>query len=185
MANRFYPLGLQHFADAEIDYSGGTQKAALVSSASYTPNFTTDEFFNVIPGGAVIAAGVTLGTKTNVGGALGAANTTWTSVSGTAAAYIILYDNTTGVSSTSPLWGYIDTATGLPVTPNGGDISAAWAGGVIATLFESLSDRERAQVRPGFRSWLEGALRGLWRPNPAGVLVPAGPRILAPSLVIG
>lgn len=32
----------------------------------------------------------------------------------------------TGTESTSPLIAFIDTATGLPITPNGGDIIVTW-----------------------------------------------------------
>ena len=123
MANSFYAKGINAFLEGSIAYSSDTIKAALVSSASYTPNLTTDQFLNIIPGGAIIAAGVALGSKTSSAGIASAANTTWTSVSGTAAAYIAIYKDT-GVSSTSPLICLIDTATGLPVTPNGGDITA-------------------------------------------------------------
>jgi hypothetical protein len=35
----------------------------------------------------------------------------------------IVYYKDTGTAGTSPLIAYIDTATGLPVTPNGGDIN--------------------------------------------------------------
>ena len=35
----------------------------------------------------------------------------------------------TGTDSTSPLIAFIDTATGLPITPNGGDIIVTWDNG--------------------------------------------------------
>ena len=35
----------------------------------------------------------------------------------------------TGTEATSPLIAYIDTATGLPITPNGGDIIVVWDDG--------------------------------------------------------
>ena len=34
-----------------------------------------------------------------------------------------------GTEATSPLIAYIDTATGLPITPNGGDIIVTWDNG--------------------------------------------------------
>jgi hypothetical protein len=174
MANRFYGLGLHDFAEGLISFSSDTQKAALVSSASYTPNFTTDHYLSVIPGGAIIAAGVALTSKTNVLGTLGAANTIWTSVSGSQAAFIILYKDS-GTSSTSPLWGYIDTATGLPVTPNGGDITAAWASGNICTLFQGLEGRKEPGLVRRLEEWMREVLgieatrspEGLWIPSPA------------------
>ena len=41
---------------------------------------------------------------------------------------LVIYKDT-GTESTSPLIMYIDTATGLPVTPNGGDITVTWDNG--------------------------------------------------------
>jgi hypothetical protein len=175
MANRFYDKGIEAFLEGSIAALSDTIKAALVSSASYTPNFATDQYLNVIPGGAIIAAGVALTSKTGSAGTLSAANTVWTAVSGSAAAYICLYKDT-GTSSTSPLIGLIDTATGLPVTPNGGDITAAWASGQVFTLFEGLSEADKRRA-PGLvkrlREWIAeqlGAARspgGLWIPAPA------------------
>ena len=132
MANQFFPKGLEAYLEGSIASLSDTIKAALVST-SYTPNFSTDQYFNVIPGGAIIAAGVALSSKTGAGGTLSAANVIWTAVSGSQAAYVVIYKDT-GTSSTSPLIGLIDTATGLPVTPNGGDITAAWSAGAVFTL---------------------------------------------------
>ena len=41
---------------------------------------------------------------------------------------IIIYVDS-GTEATSPLIAYIDTATGLPITPNGGDIIVTWDNG--------------------------------------------------------
>ena len=57
-----------------------------------------------------------------------AADITFTSVSGPSIEAIILFADT-GTESTSPLIAYIDTATGLPITPNGGDIIVTWDNG--------------------------------------------------------
>ena len=43
-------------------------------------------------------------------------------------AIVIVKD--TGTEATSPLIAYIDTATGLPITPNGGDIIVTWDNGI-------------------------------------------------------
>lgn len=53
---------------------------------------------------------------------------TFTSVSGASIEAIIIYKDT-GTESTSPLIAFIDTATGLPITPNGGDIIVTWDNG--------------------------------------------------------
>lgn len=50
------------------------------------------------------------------------ANSTWTAVSGASVESLDYYKDS-GVAATSPLICNIDSATGLPVTPNGGDIT--------------------------------------------------------------
>ena len=58
-------------------------------------------------------------------------NVTWTAVSG-ASVESLDYFKETGTDSTSPLVMNIDSATGLPVTPNGGDITFTPSGsGVV------------------------------------------------------
>ena len=67
-------------------------------------------------------------------GVLDAADTTFTSVTGDAADYLVLWKNS-GTPATSPLCVTRDSATtGLPVTPNGGDIIVTWAGGGILQI---------------------------------------------------
>ena len=64
-------------------------------------------------------------------GAFDHADLTWTAVSGASVESLDYYEST-GVAGTSPLIVNIDSATGLPVTPNGGDITwAPAAGGVF------------------------------------------------------
>lgn len=65
-------------------------------------------------------------------GVLDAADTTFSTVTGDAADYLTLWKNS-GTPATSPLAVTWDSATtGLPVTPNGGDITVAWnASGIL------------------------------------------------------
>jgi len=57
-----------------------------------------------------------------------AADVILSSVTGDTCEAIVIYKHT-GTESTSRLIAYIDTATGLPVTPNGGDITIQWDSG--------------------------------------------------------
>lgn len=180
MANKFYDKGIEAYLEGGIASLSDTLKANLLSSASYTPNYSTDQYLNIIAGGAIIAAGVALSSKSGAAGTLSAANVVWTSVSGGAAAYIGLYKDT-GTSSTSPLILLIDTASGLPVTPNGGDITVAWSSGQVFTLCEMLPEAERewSKIRK-LIEWLRDACgipavigagrnpggRGVWIPEP-------------------
>ncbi len=59
---------------------------------------------------------------------------TFSSVSGDAADYLAVWKNS-GTPATSPLAITWDSATtGLPVTPNGGDIVATWGSNTLVTL---------------------------------------------------
>ncbi|HOX27388.1 MAG TPA: hypothetical protein PLL30_17080 [Candidatus Krumholzibacteria bacterium] len=128
MANTLYDKGRERFLAANLNWSSDTIKAILVDTGAYTANFTTHEFLSDVSAGARIAGPVTLGSKTTTGGAADAADITFSAVSGTSIEAIILYKDT-GAEGTSPLIAYIDTATGLPITPNGGDIIVTWDNG--------------------------------------------------------
>ena len=80
----------------------------------------------VVPS-AVVATG-TLAGKNAANGVADANDLTLTGVSGDASEALIIWKDT-GDSATSPLLAYIDTATGLPVTPNSGDITIVWDNG--------------------------------------------------------
>lgn len=68
------------------------------------------------------------------GGVVSASAVTFSSVSGDAADYLTVWKNS-GTPATSPLAITWDSATtGLPVTPNGGDITATWGSSTLATL---------------------------------------------------
>lgn len=127
MANDYYDAALKAFLDADIDMLVDNIKVVLVDGADYTPNFATDDFLDDIAVGGRVATSPNLGTKSTTAGAFDAANTTFSSVTGDPSEYLVIFKDT-AVASTSPLICLIDTATGLPVTPNGGDINVTWAG---------------------------------------------------------
>lgn len=126
MANALYDLGREGFLDGSIDWDTDIIKAALVDAAVYTPNLATDKFLSAIP--SVVATSAALTGKTVTGGVADADDVTWTAVTGATSEYVVLYKDT-GSPSTSRLIALIDTATGLPVTPNGGSINVAWSSG--------------------------------------------------------
>ena len=129
MANAIYDLGRESFLKSEISWSANNIKVALVDSAVYTPNLATDQYLtDVTTGGAVIATSANLGSKTTTAGVADAANVTLSSVSGAVSEFLVIYQDT-GTASSSRLIARIDTATGLPVTPNGGDVTIEWSTG--------------------------------------------------------
>lgn len=122
MANSLYDKGREKFLLGEIDWIDNDIKAALVDLADYTPNLATDEFLDDIAGGAIVATSGNLASKTATAGVADCANFTFSAVTGDQSEAVVIYKDT-GVAATSPLIAIIDTATGLPVTPNGGDIT--------------------------------------------------------------
>lgn len=68
-----------------------------------------------------------LGTKTATSGVADAADAVFSAVSGPTIGALVIFGSTaTANASDWPLIAYIDTATGMPVGPNGGDITAQW-----------------------------------------------------------
>lgn len=128
MANTLYDKARQRFLEAQINWMTDTVKAILVDTGAYTPQTAIHEYLADIPLSARIAGPVTLTAKATTGGAADAADTTFTSVSGPSIEAIVIYVDS-GTEATSPLIAYIDTATGLPITPNGGDIIVTWDNG--------------------------------------------------------
>ena len=76
--------------------------------------------------GAVVGTPQTLGSKTIAAGVFDAADATFSAVAGNSVEAILIYKDT-GAAGTSPLIMVDNGATGLPVTPNGGDITVTWA----------------------------------------------------------
>jgi hypothetical protein len=128
MANALYDKGRQRFLEGSFNWLTDTVKALMVDTGAYTPNLSVHEFLSDVSAGARITTPVTLTSKATTGGAADAADVTFTSVSGASIEAIVIYKDT-GVEATSPLIAYIDTATGLPITPNGGDIIVTWDNG--------------------------------------------------------
>ncbi len=128
MANTLYDFARQRFLEAQINWMSDTIKVLLVDTGAYTAQTGVHQYLSDIPTSARIAGPVVLTAKATTGGAADAADITFTSVSGTSIEAIIIYADT-GVENTSPLIAYIDTATGLPITPNGGDIIVTWDNG--------------------------------------------------------
>lgn len=128
MANQIYGLARQAFAAAQIDWVNDTIKAQPVDLADYTLSIDVHDNLDDITAGARVGTAQTLTSKTNVLGVLDAADVSFPGITGDQFEAIVIYKDT-GVESTSKLLFYIDTASGLPFTPNGGACNVAWANG--------------------------------------------------------
>lgn len=134
MANALYPKWKEALTEhaANSDIMGGDVKVALIDTNDYTYS-ASHEFLDDVPAGAIVATSGNLTNKTNTDGVFDADDVTLSSVSGDESEALIIYVDS-GNASTSRLVAYIDTGvTGLPVTPNGGNIIIAWnASGIFA-----------------------------------------------------
>jgi len=139
MANAIYDKGREAFMDAKLDMNTDTIKAMLVRTVSgpgaggnsvYSINLATDAFLSIIPNNVYCRVQtITLTAPTITAGVFDAADAVWTSVAAGDAIQLIVIYKDTGVEGTSQLVCAIDTGTGLPVTPNGANITAQWDNG--------------------------------------------------------
>ena len=126
MVNALYGKGREKFLSGDIAWDTDNIKVSLVDTGTYTVAIDTHEFYSDLSG--VVADSGNLASKTVALGVADAADVTFSSVTGSSAEALVIWKDT-GVAATSPLIAYIDTATNLPVTPNGGDITVAWDSG--------------------------------------------------------
>ena len=138
MANAIYPLYKQELlkgtANTDLDAAEGTTGvyAALVDTGTYTYS-SAHQYYSDLSG--IVGTDQEITTKTQTNGTFDGDNVTFTAVSGNTVEAIVLYRKNAGANTTWALVAYIDTSvTGLPVTPNGGDITITWNGSGIFTL---------------------------------------------------
>ena len=138
MANAIYPLWKQEIMKGTsnnlLNSAEGTTGvyAALVDTGTYTYS-AAHQFYSSLSG--VVGTDQEILTKTQTSGTFDGDNVTFTGVTGNSAEAIVLYRKNAGANTTWPLIAYLDTSvTGLPVTPNSGDIIIAWNASGIFTL---------------------------------------------------
>jgi hypothetical protein len=128
MANAWYSKGLEGFATGAVNWTGDAIHVDLLDLADYTVSITTHDFRDDVPVAARVATFGPLTGKTATDGVLDAADATFTTVTGDQSEALTVWKNT-GSDATSRLLLFFDTATGLPVTPNGGNIAVTWDNG--------------------------------------------------------
>jgi hypothetical protein len=138
MANQLYGKGRNHFALGDIVWKasgGSTIKATLIDADDYSVQIDTHEFMNLdtVPAAAKLST-VTMTLYDPVLGVLDAEDLVFPSVSGDESEALIIWKDgggggTTQSGTTDLLIAYIDSATGLPVTPSGANINVTWDSG--------------------------------------------------------
>lgn len=125
MASAVYPVFKENLLQGDYDLSTETIRAVLVDTGTYTYNAAHNAYDDL--SGVVGTESGALGSKTFTNGTFDSADITFSSVTGATAEAIVLFIDS-GTPSTDYLIAYIDSGTGLPVTPNGGDINVTVSG---------------------------------------------------------
>ena len=128
MANALYDKGREGYLNGNLNWLTDDVRAILVDTALYTPNLVLDQFLISIPVGARVSLSGSLTTKTATNGVADADDVSFVAVVGATVEAIVLYQYT-GVDATSRLIAYIDSATGLPFLPSGGNVAIQWDNG--------------------------------------------------------
>jgi hypothetical protein len=126
MANALYPKAKEAFLNGAINMSSNTIVIALIDTGVYS--YSTSHQYRSDVGNSAVIASTSLSNKTITNGVFDADDATFSSVTGANCEALLIFQDT-GVQSTSRLIAYIDSATGLPILPNGGDITVAFSGG--------------------------------------------------------
>lgn len=130
MANALYPKWkealLQGSAGSALNGSGTTGVyVALVDTGTYTYS-AAHQYYSDLSG--IVGTDQEIGaTKSYTNGVFDGADVTHPSVTGASCEALVIYIKNAGANTTWRLVAYIDSGvTGLPVTPNGGNIDVAW-----------------------------------------------------------
>lgn len=132
MANALYDGFKESCLSGGVNLPTNNVKLVLVDLADYTFS-AAHGFLDSVPAAARVATSPNLASKTITNGVFDAADVTFSSVTGDVSEALIVYIDT-GTATTSRLVAFFDTGVaGLPVTPNGGDISVSFnASGIFA-----------------------------------------------------
>lgn len=138
MANALYPKWkeaiIQASANSALNGSGTTGVYCALVDTGVTGYNSSHEFYSSIAS-AVVGTDQEVGaTKTYTNGVFDGADVTFPTVSGNSCEALVLYVKNAGANTTWRLVAFLDTGvTGLPVTPNGGNINVSWnASGIFA-----------------------------------------------------
>ena len=119
--NVLYPKYKQGLLNKEHDMDADTISAALIDSADYTYGAGHASYATDVPAPAKVASFGPLTTPTILDGVFDTGDFTWAAVTGDQAEAIVLWNDT---PASDPLCAFYDTGmTGMPVTPNGGNIN--------------------------------------------------------------
>lgn len=139
MANAVYPLFKQSLlteadANKSLNQTGSNAPyAGLITTSSGYTYSASHQFYSSLSN--IVGTPQPITTPTVVNGTFDGDDVTFTAVSGTVVGAIVIYRQNAGANTTWRLVLYEDTSvTGLPVTPNGGNIVITWNASGICTI---------------------------------------------------
>lgn len=128
MANALYDHGRENFLGGDIDWDADTISICFIDEDDDAIDLANDEDMADRAAPSKVAEGAGLANKSKTAGVADADNKTVATVAGDQFESIDIFKDT-GADANDLLIANIDTATGLPCTPNGGDITVAWDDG--------------------------------------------------------
>ena len=131
MASAIYPAFKQALLNGSVDLTTAVVRAVLIDTGTYTYSASHD-FYNDLSG-VVGTESAALTSKTITDGVFDAADVTFSAVTGNTVEAVVLFVDTGNVA-TDRLICFLDAGTGLPVSPNGGDINLVWNSSGIFSL---------------------------------------------------
>jgi hypothetical protein len=159
--NALYPLWkenvIQASASSALNGSGTTGVyAALITTSSGYAYSAAHQYYSDLTN--IVGTDQEIGaTKTYTSGTFKTtATNTYSALTGTVVGAVVLYIKNAGANTTWRLVCYLDTGiTGLPVTPNGGDVTMTWNASGIFTVSDARFKEDVRQIgvirRKGFR----------------------------------
>ena len=132
MASAIYPKAKEAFLKGDIDLENDTIRAVLIDTGTYTYSAAHSVYSDL--SGVVGSESGGFDDVTVTNGVFDAGDITFTAVTGNTVEAIVIFQDT-GNPATDRLIAYIDTASsGLPATPNGGNITVTWHASGIFSL---------------------------------------------------
>ncbi len=124
MANALFTEGKHTFLGngTQIALDVDNTRIVFVDHADDTPVPATDQWLSDIMAAARVGTSGNLAGATITGGAFDTNDVVVATVTGDQFESVVLYKET-GVEGTSNLIGFYDTATGLPFSPSGGNVT--------------------------------------------------------------
>ena len=128
MANALYDKGREFCLEGAIAWLSANIKVVSIDENDDVPVLATDDFLDDILAGAREFTSGNLASKTSTDGVADAADLApaFSGAAGDQFESITIFRDS-GSAATSELICNIDSATGLPLTPDGGNIDIAWS----------------------------------------------------------